>query len=296
MMTLCRTGRGRIACGLGGLVIALVALGCLWAFSPSVTAGDDLPPKKVEKMPDCPRPPSLPKADVPPPLPPVTSKPASPPQRPALSPVDPLPQGIDAGVRRVSDSKPAEPKPEPEPPLPKINALPPVVNDSPPPVPPKPDDSLPEPTVPKSPTQHRDPPPPPAATGVSPLPPTPALSDSKPAAVSEPPAFVPPPPPSSASPPLAPVGGTSSAVPPGAIPAPSSTDGQDIKQLLARLAEIKAERVQLDERERQTIQAVKRKYHEQKHALEQLERELRQLGINCGESDPVKTQPWAPPN
>ena len=39
MMTLCRTGRGRIACGLGGLTIALLALGCLWALSPAVTAG-----------------------------------------------------------------------------------------------------------------------------------------------------------------------------------------------------------------------------------------------------------------
>jgi hypothetical protein len=68
---------------------------------------------------------------------------------------------------------------------------------------------------------------------------------------------------------------------PPVTPPPPSADGQDIKQLLARLAEVKSERAKLDERERQTIQAIKRKYQEQKQALEHLERELRQLGISC---------------
>ena len=73
-------------------------------------------------------------------------------------------------------------------------------------------------------------------------------------------------------------------------PVVTPSEGQDIKQLLARLSEIKSERAKLDERERQTIQSIKKKYQEQKRALEQLERELRQLGISCEDSTPSRSE------
>ena len=104
MMTLCRTGRGRIACGLGGLTIAVLALACLWAFSTAVTAGDDAPAKKDAKLPDCPLPslPSLPK----PAFPPVAPAPAVPAATAPLPPVPPAvpdthPQAASAGVPPV---------------------------------------------------------------------------------------------------------------------------------------------------------------------------------------------------
>lgn len=55
---------------------------------------------------------------------------------------------------------------------------------------------------------------------------------------------------------------------------------------MAQLSAIRSERATLDERERQTIQSIKRKFQDQKRALEQLERELRQLGISWEESAP----------
>jgi len=226
MMTLCRTGRGRIACGLGGLTIVLLALGCLWAFSTAVTAGDDLL-KKDAKVPDCPLPPmpTLPKA----PLPPLAPAPAVPTITPPLPPVAPAAADTHALPKPAAHSDPA-----PEPPLPK----------------------------------------PPVSNAVAPLAaPPPASSDL-------------PPSPQAPPPPLA----TGAAKEPSqeSPPRPPPAEGQDIKQLLARLAEIKSERAKLDDRERQTIQAVKRKYQEQKHALEQLERELRQLGINCEDGTPSR--------
>jgi hypothetical protein len=224
MMTLCRTGRGRIACGLGGLTIAVLALACLWALSPAVTAGDDLPAKKDAKLPDCPPPsPALPK--------------------PALPPVAPAP---------------AEPTSVPLPPIP------PAARETPPP--------------PKL-----------AATGDG----LPDLAPAKTAVVSEP-----PPVPQTPPPPVTTDLKKPAPAPPPAVaidhkdvsPVAPPSEGQDIKQLLTRLSEIKSERTKLDERERQTIQSIKKKYQEQKHALEQLGRELRQLGINCQDDAPSHSE------
>jgi hypothetical protein len=67
-------------------------------------------------------------------------------------------------------------------------------------------------------------------------------------------------------------------------------ENQDIKQLVAQLTGIRSERTQLDEKERQTIQTIRQKFQEQKRALEQLERELRKLGIACDEkSEPPRS-------
>ena len=214
MMTLCKTGRGRIACGLGGLTVAVLALACLWAGSSAVTAGDDSPTKKEVKPSDCPLP-SLPVSPKPP-RPPVAPPPATaislPPVSPAPVAPDKRPAADDGALLTPSQVAPSQPpvpsNPAPEPPL----AKPTVTGTAPPPV-------------------ARDP----------------LLTSPTPQPV-------------------------------------SSSEGQDIKQLLARLAEIKSERTKLDERERQTIQSVKRKFQEQKRALEQLERELRQLGISCTDS------------
>jgi hypothetical protein len=53
MLTLYKSIRGRIICGLASAVIAGLALGCLW-FSSSVTAGDNPPRKKDDIPKDCP--------------------------------------------------------------------------------------------------------------------------------------------------------------------------------------------------------------------------------------------------
>jgi hypothetical protein len=95
-------------------------------------------------------------------------------------------------------------------------------------------------------------------------------------------------------PPVPPLFGGSAPTDP---PAPTA-DTHDIKQLVAQLGTIRAERTKLDERERQTIQTIKQKYQDQKRALEQLDRELKQLGINCDETPPPQTDgpvPALPP-
>ena len=43
MLMMCKTSRGRIACGLGGGLIALSALAIVWTLSPKVSAGDEPP-------------------------------------------------------------------------------------------------------------------------------------------------------------------------------------------------------------------------------------------------------------
>ncbi|HKI36205.1 MAG TPA: hypothetical protein VKA46_30390 [Gemmataceae bacterium] len=208
MLTLCNTNRGRIACGLGGVLVAVLALACLWAFSPSVTAGDDPPAKDVGKVKD-------PTSTVcPDPLPP-----------PRESSVPPLPAPM---------------------PTPNVSEVPtgriPLLG----------------------PTSVRD--------GTR----DPARGDLRIGESAAPPTSVAPPPPD----PLL------RSTP---VPQPQPTAGsQEIKQLVAQLTQIRADREKLDEQERQTIQTIKRKYQEQKRALEQMDRELRQLGINCEETAPEK--------
>ncbi len=212
MLTLCNTARGRVACGMGGVLIAVLALACLWGFSPSVTAGDE-PPARV----------TAPKKDLPPPACPDIGLPPA-----------PLPENKAVLTEDV-------------PPLTR--------------------------TVPTTPPAPTPPPPPVGGTAPVPLPPVPAAA----------------PPAADLAPPLPPAGpvtltGAAKTANKESAPAPVPTaaiENQDIKQLLAQLSQVRAERAQLDEKERQTIQAVKRKYQEQKKALEQLARELRQLGISC---------------
>jgi hypothetical protein len=211
MLTLCHTNRGRIACGLGSLLIAVLALACLWCFSPSVTAGDDLPTKSADKAKDaksvgCPIPPlppiavdgPAPPADLPPP------RPKSPPDSASLK--------------------------EPQPP--KI-----------------------APEVPSLPSASERTAPPPIDLGTK--------------------AQTPPPPP---MPPILPAAGLATGSTTQVQPA---FEGADIRQLVGQLSEIRTERTKLDDRERQTVQTIKRKFQEQKRALDQLERDLRQLGIDC---------------
>jgi hypothetical protein len=263
MLSLCNTSRGRTACALGGVLIAVLALACLWAFSPTVAAGDG--PAKVGPTPGigCPDP-------VPPPLPKAVKK-----EVPSLPPVagDEPPPAPDP--KRVDES--ALPKPDPTPPLPPVAekkdaparlALPPVpAKDAPDPLPPVP--------------EKKDAPPP-----VTPV------AGSAPATTPPPVADVAPLPP---SPPVTPPSVSEKVAPPPTPPAPPASDNQDIKQLVVHLSEIRADRAKLDEKERQTIQTIKKKYQDQKRALEQLERELRQLGINCdeGTSAPTPARPTA---
>jgi hypothetical protein len=241
MLTLCNTIRGRIACGLGGLLVAVLALTCLWAFSPSVTASDE-PPKespkeKLPKPPICSDSKSLDHGK-----PDETSLPPRPaPVKPADDPATPLPP--------IPDSKAAT----------KDSGLPkPVLTGG------LPLDS--GPTTPPA-------PPPSNAGAKDPVltnPAGPVLGTGT------------PPPPLAPTPPVPPPGPAERLSPPPTVPPPVN-GSQEIKQLMAQLAQIRADRDKLDEQERQTIQTIKRKYQEQKRSLEQMERELRQLGIDCDE-------------
>jgi hypothetical protein len=244
MLTCCNTTRGRVACGLGGVLIAALALACLWAFSPAVTAGDDVLPKSGPKA-KCPDEPGLP---------PV----------PALD--------------KKSDALPPAPLP-PAPPKPDVSPPPPVAPVS---------SFTPPPDLPPMAGGGKTPPPP-----VADSPPPPPLPSGP---VTPVPGPAPVPPPALPSGPVTPVPG------PAPVPPPvQPSDTLDIKQLVSHLNEIRAERTKLDEKERQTIQTIKRKYQEQKHALEQLDRELRQLGISCDETPPPQgdkvdgTVPALPP-
>jgi hypothetical protein len=214
MLTLCNTARGRVACGLSGVLIAALALACLWAFSPSVTAGDDTPAKAPRS-----------KDAAPPPCPEVRLPPL--PARGKAEEAPPAPLGAEKKAGPV-ESVPPPTKPVTEIPLPPSPTPPPV-------------------------SAASGTPPPPVADSTPPLPPSYEKGEVR----------------SAPTPPMPP-------------PQPA-VEGQDVKQLVAQLSQVRADRAKLDEKERQTIQMIKKKYQDQKRALEQLERELRQLGINCEE-------------
>jgi hypothetical protein len=205
MTTLWKTRRARIACGLGSVLAALVALACLWGFSPSVTAGDK--PEKKGNKPAC----------AVPPVPAETGE-----------------------VKKSSDVVPPLPTLEKAPKPPASADLPPTAG---------------------IPGISR------AATGDPLPPPTPT-----------------PPPPADTSPP--PLATGSVAPPPVTYPAtpPPPPEPQDIKALVVQLTAIRGERAKLDEREKTTIQAIRQKYQEQKKALAQLEKDLRQLGVAVEEA------------
>jgi hypothetical protein len=263
MLSLCNTSRGKLACALCGVLGAGLALACLWAFSPTVNAGDGPapvgPPAKACSSPV----PSL-GADVG--LPPIPGGVAS-------APVNEK----DA----AEDTAPAKSGPTP-PPLPATGK-----KDAPPPLPPvvtEKKDALP-PSASLPPVAGSSQAPPPSSAG-EPLPPSPSPPITQAAGVEK----VPPPP----TPPVPPVSDAKAS--PSTTPsAPPAGDSQDIKQLVTQLSELRADRAKLDEKERQTIQTIKKKYQDQKHALEQLERELRELGINCDEGTaappPVRPTP-----
>jgi hypothetical protein len=262
MLTYCNTARGRVACGLGGVLIAVLALACLWAFSPSVTAGDDplLPPVK-KRTPEPSKPDVCPKADTL--VPPVA--------------------GVDALI--------TSPPPPPPPPLPKATGRGDVEPPALAPLPAKPESSsVPPPLAPLKGAKHVDRP-------------SPVETDKSPAPL--PPMDTPPPPPagpitqvsdSGVSSPITPAIGAAIGAGAAAAQAQPPVDNQDIKQLVAHLNEIRADRAKLDDKEKQTILTIKRKYQEQKQALEQMERELRQLGINFDDttSDKASVPDLAP--
>jgi hypothetical protein len=269
MLTYCNTARGRVACGLGGVLIAVLALACLWTFSPSVTAGDDpLPPVK-KRTPEPSKPDVCPKADIPS-LPPVVE------------------------TKSGRDVKFIPPPPPPPPPLQKTEVMERdvVLPANPPPL--KSESSVPPPLAPLKGEKQ--------STG-----PSPVETEKSPAPL--PPMDTPPPPPagpitqvsgsgvsSPVSPPIGAVGGAIIGAGAAAAQAQPPVDNQDIKQLVAHLTEIRADRAKLDDKERQTILTIKRKYQEQKQALEQMERELRQLGINFDDttSDKASVPDLAP--
>jgi len=113
---------------------------------------------------------------------------------------------------------------------------------------------------------------------------------------------IPPIPPISAkdtSPPPDPPIVPASAVTPARVAPPTTppVEGQEIKQFMAQLTEIRAERAKLEEKERQTILTIRRKYQEQKQALELIARELQQLGIDCEETTTkASPRPLPPPD
>jgi hypothetical protein len=161
-----------------------------------------------------------------------------------------LPLAADDGTAIPLD-KPAKSEPVPQPPKPQA-------------------DSLPLKEIPPAPPVQVSPPPPPAARTTT-LPGLPPVARDGAAVSIDGPAV-----PSRAA--------ATTAI----TPDPAPTDIRDIKQLMAQLGEIRVNRAKLDEQERQTIEIIKRTYQEQKKVLEQLERELRQLGINCEEKNADK--------
>jgi hypothetical protein len=281
MLTLCNTSRGRLACGLGGVLIAVLALACLWCLSPAVAAGDDVPAKAKDTKKDTKAPcrddlppkerGEGPYSDLPPLVPPGTfnaEKPRSP--APTLSDLSSEDQTKEV---RIPPTAGSAKKGETE-----VGPLPPVGQR--PATTAKPDYS--------------------GSIPVRVMPEAPAASSNKAPAPLPPTADTPPVPGASGVVPAAGTGvgaaigagaGASLTPPPSPPPAPQSTaDVQEIKQLVAQLSEIRADRAKLDEKERQTIQNIRRKYQEQKQALEQLERQLAQLGINCNETPAPPTR------
>ena len=82
-------------------------------------------------------------------------------------------------------------------------------------------------------------------------------------------------------------GGETAAPTPPVAPASltqAAPEGGDIKQLVNNLTQIRSERARLVDRERQTVEQIKKKFHEQKLALQQVEKELRDMGITVEEA------------
>jgi hypothetical protein len=101
--------------------------------------------------------------------------------------------------------------------------------------------------------------------------------------------------------PTTPNSGTGSSALPTSPVTPSPTtsspsESNDIKQLMAQLNEIRAERGRLYEREKQTVEQIKKRFLEQRKALQQIEREMRALGVTPEEmAEDVAPPPTAPP-
>jgi hypothetical protein len=263
------TGRRRIVLGLGSLlVVGLLTLGNLW-LSSSATAGDDkLPLPDVKKEESVKKPPKTDLLDLPPAHTPKTTE----------SSPNPLPTGGSVGISEehsggIPGLPPTKDTPEPSTPKPPVTAL--------------------------TPPETTGTPKPPPAVGESPVPPIsgppPAVGGTPPT----PPAFVPPaptPPPVERNVPGVPVPVENLRA--GTTPSPISTSesSNDIKQLMAQLNEIRAERGRLYEREKQTVEQIKKRFLEQRKALQQIEREMRALGVTPEDvpEDPTAPAPTPP--
>jgi hypothetical protein len=64
---------------------------------------------------------------------------------------------------------------------------------------------------------------------------------------------------------------------------------------MAQLNEIRAERGRLYEREKQTVEQIKKRFLEQRKALQQIEREMRALGVTPEDLPEDVTAPSAAP-
>jgi hypothetical protein len=270
------TGRRRIVLGLGSLlVVGLLTLGNLW-LSSSATAGDDkLPLPDVKKEDGAKKAPKTDLLDLPP---------AHTPKATETLPTPPATGGSVGISEEHSGGIPGLP-PTNTKDVPETSPKPPPVSGIAP-------DATPEPTGPVKP-----------AVGESRVPPV-AGTPASPPAPGTPPSPLPgvPTTPPSVEKPLPPPGVQTliSPPPPGigvTTPSPStSSDSNDIKQLMTQLNEIRAERGRLYEREKQTVEQIKKRFLEQRKALQQIEREMRALGVTPEDVPEDVTAPTpAPP-
>jgi hypothetical protein len=266
------TGRQRIVLGLGSLlVVGLLTLGNLW-LSSSATAGDEKPPlPDVKKDEASKKPPKLDPLDLPPtvhtPKEKETGLPTPPPSTGSVG-IEEVRSGPIPGLPPASPTPPAETG-TPKPPVgevvpPPSSGTKPAVGESlVPPVAGTP--STASPAVPSTPTS-----------------PVPGVPTAPPSGEKPPPSFIPP------SPPVTP--------PTVLTPSPTtSSESGDIKQLMAQLNEIRAERGRLYEREKQTVEQIKKRFLEQRKALQQIEREMRALGVTPEDMPEDATPPTASP-
>ncbi len=281
------TGRQRIVLGLGSLlVVCLLTLGNFW-LSSSATAGDEKPvpdTKKDEgnKKPAKVEPPS--KGDSLLGLPPAGGVGIAEERSvaiPGLPPATPTPP-VETGLPKTPPPIPGLPVSSPTGPLdfgfPKPAPASGVVT--------------PEPSGVTKPVETKP------ASGeslvppVAGTPPTPApFVPTTPIPSDKPPVY---------SVPTTPNAGSGSTATPPPVPTPSPTtsspsENGDIKLLMAQLNEIRAERGRLYEREKQTVEQIKKRFLEQRKALQQIEREMRALGVTPEEMAEDATAPPTPP-
>jgi hypothetical protein len=85
--------------------------------------------------------------------------------------------------------------------------------------------------------------------------------------------------------------------PPAAPPVQAAPGLKSIEQLIAALTDLRAKKADLDRQEKETIAALKQRFHEQRLVLAEQARKLRELGIEVFETPPVAApaaEPTAP--